>query len=210
RSGGVLATPCLRGGGDFPDWHEEGMGLKKQNTFDDFIAAAKYLIENKYTNPNRLAAMGGSNGGLLVGATMLQRPDLFRAVVSKAGLLDMIRFNLYNIGYMWEKEYGSIRDSTSFKNLLKYSPVHNVKQGVNYPATLLVASDNDDRVNPFHSFKFLAELQTKGSGTQPYLLYYEKGGGHSGSVTSEKRVETEAYIYSFIFKQLGMEKEIKY
>ena len=210
RSGGVLATPCLRGGGDFPDWHEEGMGLKKQNTFDDFIAAAKYLIENKYTNSNKLAAMGGSNGGLLVSAVMLQKPDLFKAVISQAGVLDMLRFHLYNVGYGWRAEYGDIRDSTEFKNLLKYSPVHNVKQDVNYPATLLVASDNDDRVNPFHSFKFLAELQAKGSGSEPYLLYYEKKGGHSGSVTSEKRVETEAYIYSFIFKQLGMEKEIKY
>jgi len=210
RNGGVLATPCLRGGGDFPDWHEEGMGLKKQNTFDDFIAAAEYLIANNYTNSNKLAAMGGSNGGLLVSAVMLQRPELFKAVVSQAGVLDMLRFHLYNVNYGNKVEYGDIKDSISFKNLLKYSPVHNVKQGVNYPATLLVASDNDDRVNPFHSFKFLAELQAKGSGAQPYLLYYEKGGGHSGSHVFEKRIETKAFVYSFIFKQLGMEKRIKY
>jgi prolyl oligopeptidase len=210
QSGGVLATPCLRGGGDFPGWHEQGMKLKKQNTFDDFIAAAEYLIANKYTNPTKIAAMGGSNGGLLVGATMLQRPDLFRVVVSQAGLLDMIRFNLYNIGYLWEKEYGKVKDSISFVNLLKYSPVHNVKQGVNYPSTLLVASDNDDRVNPFHSFKFLAELQAKGSSTHPYLLYYEKDGGHSGSMVSENYTNTRTYIYCFIFKELGMEKKIEW
>ena len=210
KNGGVFATPCIRGGGDYPGWHEEGIGLKKQNSFDDFIAAAEYLIANKYTNPNKLAAMGGSNGGLLVGAVMLQKPELFKAVICEAGVLDMLRFHLYNIGYVWRAEYGDIRDSTEFKNLLKYSPVHNVKQDVNYPATLLVASDNDDRVNPFHSFKFMAELQAKGSGTQPYLFYYEKNGGHSGSVTSEKHIETEAYIYAFIFKQLGIEKRIKY
>jgi prolyl oligopeptidase len=141
---------------------------------------------------------------------MLQRPDLFKAVVSHAGVLDMLRFHLYNTAYSWKKEYGSIKDSTEFKNLLKYSPVHNVKQGVNYPATLLVASDNDDRVNPFHSFKFLAELQAKSSGTQPYLLYYEKDGGHSGSSVLDKRMETKAYIYCFIFKLLGMENKIEY
>jgi prolyl oligopeptidase len=135
---------------------------------------------------------------------MLQRPDLFKAVVSQAGVLDMLRYHLYNTGYYWAQEYGIISDSISFKNLIKYSPVHNVKFGVNYPATLLVASDNDDRVNPFHSFKFLAELQSNGSKKEPYLLYYEKGGGHSGSDVLKKQVETKAYIYSFIFKQLGM------
>lgn len=204
ESGGILATPCLRGGGDFPGWHEKGMGLNKQNTFDDFIAAAEHLISNKYTNPTKIAAMGGSNGGLLVDAVMLQRPDLFKAVVSIAGLLDMMRYYLYNTGYYWTQEYGTISDSTSFKTLIKYSPVHNVKVGVNYPATLLVASDNDDRVNPFHSFKFLAELQSNGGKKEPYLLYYEKGGGHNGSDVLKKQTETKAYIYSFIFKQLGM------
>ncbi|MEO8760812.1 MAG: prolyl oligopeptidase family serine peptidase [Bacteroidia bacterium] len=210
KSGGVLATPCIRGGGDFPGWHEEGMGLKKQNSFDDFIGAAQYLTANNYTNASKLAAMGGSNGGLLVSAVMLQRPELFKAVVSEAGVLDMLRYHLYNIGYLWKTEYGNIKDSANFKNLLNYSPVHNVKRGINYPATLLTASDNDDRVNPFHSFKFLAELQDKGSITQPYLLYYEKDGGHNGSHVYDKSIETKAFIYSFIFKQLGMEKKIKY
>jgi prolyl oligopeptidase len=210
KAGGILAAPCLRGGGDFPGWHEQGMGLKKQNTFDDFIAAAEYLISNKYTNSTKMAAMGGSNGGLVVGAVMVQRPDLFKAVVAESGVFEMLRYHLYNIGYGYTREIGNIEDSLSFVNLLSYSPVHNVKKGVNYPAILLVASDNDDRVNPFNSFKFLAELQNKGTGTNPYLLYYEENAGHSGSIVYDKWAETRAYIYSFIFKQLGMEKKIKY
>lgn len=204
ENGGVLATPGIRGGGEYMGWHEKGNRLNKQNSFDDFIAAAQYLITNKYTNPDRLAIMGGSNGGLLVGAVMLQRPDLFKAVVSQAGLFDMLRFHLYDLNYLNKGEYGSIKDSADFKNLIGYSPVQNVKEGIRYPATLLVASDNDNRVSPFHSFKFIAALQSVASGTEPFLLYYEKGGGHSGSAVFEKRMETSAYIYSFIFNQLGM------
>ncbi len=204
ENGGILATPCIRGGGEYPDWHEQGRRLNKQNSFDDFIAAAEYLIANKYTNPEKIAAMGGSNGGLLVGAVMLQRPDLFKVVVSQAGLFDMLRFHLYDLNYLNKGEYGNVKDTADFKNLYSYSPAHNVKEGVNYPATLLVASDNDNRVNPFHSFKFIASLQAKGGNKQPYILYYEKGGGHSGGVTFEKHVETKAFIYAFIFKQLGM------
>ncbi len=204
ESGGILATPCIRGGGEYPDWHEKGVGLNKQNSFDDFIAAAEYLIETKYTNPNKIAAMGGSNGGLLVGAVMLQRPELFKVVISQSGLFDMLRFHLYDLAYLNTGEYGNIKDSTGFKNLLSYSPLHNVKQGINYPATLLVASDNDNRVSPFHSFKFIAALQANTAGKEPYVLYYEKGGGHSGSTIFEKYVDTKAYIYSFIYTQLGM------
>ena len=208
NSGGVLATPCLRGGGDYPGWHELGMRLNKQNTFDDFISAAQYLIGENYTNPGKLAAMGGSNGGLVVGASMVQRPDLFKVVVSEAGVSDMMRYHLFNIGYIYKEEFGNITDSLDFVNLISYSPVNNVKPGVDYPATLLVASDNDDRVLPFHSFKFIAELQDKGSGKNPYTLLYIENSGHSGSPVFEDRISKDAYIYSFIFKYLGIERKI--
>ena len=208
NSGGVLATPCLRGGGDYPGWHELGMRLNKQNTFDDFISAAQYLIGENYTNPGILAAMGGSNGGLVVGASMVQRPDLFKVVVSEAGVSDMMRYHLFNIGYIYKEEFGNITDSLDFVNLISYSPVNNVKPGVDYPATLLVASDNDDRVLPFHSFKFIAELQDKGSGKNPYTLLYIENSGHSGSPVFEDRISKDAYIYSFIFKYLGIERKI--
>jgi len=210
NNGGILATPCLRGGGDFPGWHEKGQRLNKQNTFDDFISAAEYLISMKYTNANKIAAMGGSNGGLVVGSCMLQRPDLFKVVVSESGILDMLRYHLYNIGYSYAEEYGNITDSIDFNNLYSYSPVNNVKSGVNYPATLLVASDNDDRVLPFNSFKFLSHLQANGTGNNPYVLYYQENSGHSGRKKKKKRIETDAYIYSFIYKYLGIEKKIRY
>lgn len=208
NSGGMLAVPQLRGGGDFPGWHEQGQRLNKQNTFDDFIAAAEYLISKKYTKPEKLAIMGGSNGGLLVGACMTQRPELFKVAVSKAGVLDMLRYHLYNIGYRYDEEYGSIKDSLDFENLIRYSPVSNVKSGIEYPATLLVASDNDDRVNPFHSFKFLSQLQTLGSGKNPYILYFQENAGHSGSRIFEEQIKTRAFIYSFIYKYLGIENKI--
>jgi len=208
NNGGLLAVPKLRGGGDFPNWHEQGKRLNKQNTFDDFIYAAEYLIVNSYTTSEKIAAMGGSNGGLLVGACMTQRPDLFKVVVSSAGVLDMLRYHLYNIGYKYVEEYGNITDSTDFENLLKYSPVQNVKKDVDYPATLLVASDNDDRVLPFHSFKFLSELQEKGSGKNPYVLYYQEKSGHSGNDIFDERMKTKAYIHAFIYKYLGMEKQV--
>ena len=208
NNGGILATPCLRGGGEFPKWHEKGMRLNKQNTFDDFIYAAEYLIEKKYTNSSKLAAMGGSHGGLVVGACMVQRPELFHVVVASAGVFDMIRYHLFNIGYRYKSEIGNVTDSLDFENLIKYSPVHNVKKGVDYPATLLIASDNDDRVLPFHSFKFLAELQEKGSGKNPYILYYQKRSGHSGNDNFEEMVKKNAYEYSFIFKHLGVENKL--
>ncbi len=208
NNGGLLAVPKLRGGGDFPNWHEQGMRLNKQNTFDDFIYAAEYLISNNYTNAGKIAAMGGSNGGLLVGACITQRPDLFKVAVSTAGVLDMLRYHVYNIGYKYEEEYGNINDSVDFENLSKYSPVQQVKKDVDYPATLLVASDNDDRVLPFHSFKFLSQLQTKGSGKNPYVLYYQEKSGHQGNDVFDDRINTKAYIYAFIFKYLGMERYV--
>ena len=206
--GGILATPCLRGGGDFPGWHEKGKRLNKQNTFDDFIAAAEYLIKENITVSSKIAVMGGSNGGLVVGACMVQRPDLFKVVVSEAGLLDMLRFHLFNIGYLWKKEYGTVADKEDFDNLLSYSPYHRIKAGTKYPATLLVASDNDDRVAPFHSFKFLASLQENGINKNPSVLYYHKRAGHSGNASYEESLQEDAYIYSFIFKHLGMEKKL--
>jgi len=210
NSGGLLAVPQLRGGGDFPDWHEQGRRLKKQNTFNDFISAAEFLIREKYTSSEKIAAMGGSHGGLVVGACMTQRPDLFKVVVSKSGVLDMMRYHLYNVGSgnRRKSEYGNITDSIDFENLIRYSPVQNVKKGIDYPATLLVASDNDDRVNPFQSFKFISELQSSGTSKNPYVLYYVENAGHGGSRVFDERIKTDAYIYSFIYKYLGMEKKI--
>jgi len=210
NNGGVLAIPGVRGGGDLPGWHEEGMRLNKKNSFDDFISAAEYLILNKYTNPDRLAAMGGSSGGLLVAAAMLQRPDLFQVVVARSGLFDMLRYHLFNVGYLYAEEYGTVNDSSDFFNLHGYSPVHNVDNGTRYPATLLVASDNDDRVPPFHSFKLLAALQARKTSPVPYALYYIKNAGHSGSAIFENQIEMESYIYSFLYRHMGIERKIRY
>lgn len=210
KNGGVLATPALRGGGEFPQWHEMGRRLNKQNTFDDFIAAAEYLISNKYTRPERIAAMGGSNGGLVVGAAMTQRPDLFRVVVSTAGAFDMLRYHLFNIGYVYEEEFGNVNDSIDFVNLRSYSPYHNIREDVNYPTTLLVAGANDDRVLAFHSFKFLARLQEQMPPDRPVVLYFQQNSGHSGSSIWNDHLDQEAYIYSFIFQHLGMNRKARF
>ncbi len=204
--GGVLAVPAIRGGGDFPGWHEAGSRLNKQKSFDDFAAAAQYLIRMGFTNPNRLAIMGGSNGGLVVGAAITQHPELFKAAVAESGLFDMLRYHLYNIGYSYSAEYGSVADSSDFVNLLSYSPVQNVRKGVHYPAVLLVASDNDDRLSPFHSFKFLAELQAKGNGKNPYLLYYQHNAGHTGSDVFNAEVEKKAFVIGWIEAELDMNR----
>ena len=157
-----------------------------------------------------IAAMGGSNGGLVVGAAMVQRPELFKVVVSNAGALDMLRYHLYNIGYSYVEEFGNVNDSLDFVHLKEYSPYHNIKEGVDYPATLLVAAANDDRVNPFHSFKFAAGLQDKTSGDSPIVLYFEENAGHSSNSIMNIQLETEAYIYSFIFQHLGMNRRAKF
>lgn len=211
-NGGIIAVPCLRGEGGYPGWHEKGMRLKKQNTIDDFIAAAEYLISNKYADPKRIAALGGSNGGLVIGAAMLQRPDLFKVVVSISGVFDMMRYHLYNIGYqsIYKEEFGNVKDSSDFKNLLHYSPLQNVKSGVVYPATLLVAGDNDDRVNPFHSFKFLATLQANASGKNPYIIYYQEKAGHNGAGSLAKEGDMWVAVYSFIFRNLKIEDQMYY
>ena len=212
NNGGVFAAPCLRGGGDYPGWHKKGMRLKKQKTFDDYIAAAEYLIAHKYTSTGKIAALGGSNGGLVVATAMLQRPELFKVVVSISGLFDMMRYHLYNIGYepVYRDEFGNIKDSVDFKNLLSYSPLQNVKQYLEYPPTLLVAGDNDDRVNPFHSFKFLATLQANAMGKNPHVLYYQEKAGHNGAGNQRKQEKMWVAVYSFIFRYLDMEDKMFY
>ena len=202
--GGILAVPAIRGGGDFPGWHDAGRRLNKQNSINDFIAAAEYLIANQFTNPNRLAAMGGSNGGLVVGAAINRQPELFKAAVAESGVFDMLRYHCYNIGYSYLPEYGSVADSADFVNLRSYSPVQNVKQDVRYPSVLLVASDNDDRVSPFHSFKFLATLQDKAAKENSYLLYYQRNAGHSGSEVYNAELKKKAFVMGWIERELGM------
>lgn len=205
ESGGILAVPQIRGGGEKGNkWHNDGKGLKKQNSFDDFIAAAQYLIHSGYTSKDHLAIEGGSNGGLLVTAVLTQRPDLFKAAVSHAGTIDMLRYPKFTGGKFWIDEYGDPNDSMAFANLLAYSPLHHVKAGVAYPATLLIAGDNDDRVPALHSFKFLAELQQKSTGDAPHLLYFEEEAGHSGSQTNDGVIDEEAFVLNFIFQQFGL------
>jgi len=197
--GGIVALPCLRGGGEYgEEWHNKGRLLNKQNTFDDFIAAAEYLIDSGYTKKEKLAIMGGSNGGLLVGAVITQRPDLCQVAVSSSGVFDMLRYHLYTIGSAWQSEYGSSLNKEQFEYIYKYSPLHNAKEA-NYPATLVVIGDHDDRVVPMHSYKFVATLQEKNKGSNPILLITQKGAGHyvGGG-------EMDAFVYSFIYEQLGV------
>ncbi|GAB4344565.1 MAG: prolyl oligopeptidase family serine peptidase [Flammeovirgaceae bacterium] len=204
---GVFALANLRGGAEYgEEWHKNGMLYKKQNVFDDFIAAAEYLIANKYTNSDKLAIAGGSNGGLLVGATMTQRPELFKVALPAVGVMDMLRYHKFTIGWAWAVEYGSSEDSlASFKNLLSYSPIHNLKEGVNYPATLITTADHDDRVVPAHSFKFAATLQEKHKGTNPVLIRIDKKAGHGAGKPISKTIEEQADIWSFMFQNMGEE-----
>ncbi|MBN2088917.1 S9 family peptidase [candidate division KSB1 bacterium] len=204
EQGGVYVSVNLRGGGEYGEkWHEAGMKLNKQNVFDDFIAAAECLIANKYTSSEKLAMEGGSNGGLLVGAIMTQRPDLFKVALAEVGVMDMLRYHKFTIGHHWSGEYGSSDDSTDFKNLLGYSPLHNLKEGVSYPATLTTTADHDDRVVPAHSFKFAATLQEKHSGTNPVLIRIDTKSGH-GSSSTTKALDETADIYAFTFHNLGV------
>jgi len=180
EQGGIYAVPNLRGGGEYgKEWHKAGTKMQKQNVFDDFIAAAEYLISEKYTSSEYLAIRGGSNGGLLVGATMTQRPDLMQVALPAVGVLDMLRYHTFTAGAGWAYDYGTAEDSKEMFDYLKgYSPVHNVKKGVNYPATLITTSDHDDRVVPAHSFKFAAELQDNYQGKNPILIRIETNAGH--------------------------------
>lgn len=205
--GGVYAVANLRGGGEYGQaWHEAGTKLKKQNVFDDFIAAAQWLQENKYTSPQKLAIAGGSNGGLLVGATMVQRPDLFAAALPAVGVLDMLRYHKFTIGWGWASDYGTADNEQEFKALLAYSPLHNVKPNTCYPATMITTGDHDDRVVPAHSFKFAAALQAAQGGKVPTLIRIETKAGHGAGKPTNKQIEEAADKYAFLYKVLQMGK----
>ena len=206
ENGGVYAIANLRGGGEYgEDWHKAGMLEKKQNVFDDFIAAAEFLIKEKYTSSDKLAIHGGSNGGLLVGACMTQRPELFKVALPAVGVLDMLKYHKYTIGWGWAVEYGSSDKKEEFDYLIKYSPLHNVKSAVNYPATMIMTADHDDRVVPAHSFKFAAELQSKQLPTgNSILIRIDKKAGHGAGKPTTKLIEDATDMYSFIFWNLGI------
>ena len=204
EQGFVYATANLRGGGEYGEkWHKAGMKTNKQNVFDDFIAAAEWLIANKYTSPEHLAVNGGSNGGLLIGAVINQRPELFKAAIPQVGVMDMLRFQKFTIGWNWIADYGSSDTADEFKAIYKYSPLHNIRAGGKYPATLITTADHDDRVVPAHSFKYAATLQEKASHETPLLIRIDTKSGHGASNTT-KALETAADIYSFLFWNLGV------
>ena len=206
--GGVYAVPNLRGGGEYgKQWHDAGTEMQKQNVFDDFIAAAEYLINQKYTSPEYLAIKGGSNGGLLIGATMLQRPELFKVALPAVGVLDMLRYHTFTAGAGWAYDYGTADDSKEMFEYLKgYSPLHNVKKGVSYPATLITTGDHDDRVVPAHSFKFAAELQAKQTGNNPILIRIETNAGHGAGTPVSKTREQNADLQAFTLWNMGVKK----
>lgn len=208
EQGGVYAVPNLRGGGEYgKKWHDAGTKLQKQNVFDDFIAAAEYLISENYTSKEYLAIRGGSNGGLLVGATMTQRPDLMQVALPAVGVMDMLRYHTFTAGAGWAYDYGTSEDSEEmFKYIKGYSPVHNVKEGVSYPATLVTTGDHDDRVVPAHSFKFAAELQEKQAGTAPTLIRIETNAGHGAGTPVSKTIEQYADIFGFTFYNMGYDE----
>jgi prolyl oligopeptidase len=203
--GGVYAVANLRGGGEYGEaWHEAGTKLHKQNVFDDFIAAAEYLIKNNYTKPAKLAVQGGSNGGLLVGAVLTQRPDLFGATLPAVGVMDMLRFNQFTAGRYWVDDYGSSANADEFKALYAYSPYHNIKPATKYPATLVTTADTDDRVVPGHSFKFAAAIQEAQAGPAPVLIRIETRAGHGGGKPTAKQIEETTDEMAFLVKNLGM------
>ena len=206
ESGGIYAQANLRGGGEYgEEWHQAGTKMKKQNVFDDFIAAAEWLIKNGYTGKDKIAIVGGSNGGLLVGACMTQRPDLFRVAVPQVGVMDMLRYHKFTIGWNWASDYGTSDDSKEmFEYLKSYSPLHNLKKGTRYPATLVTTADHDDRVVPAHSFKFAATLQECNDGTHPTLIRIDRKAGHGAGKPMSKVLEEQADIYGFIMYNLGM------
>jgi prolyl oligopeptidase len=204
EQGGIYALANLRGGGEYGEkWHEAGMRFKKQNVFDDFIGAAEYLIANKYTSNQRLAIRGGSNGGLLIGAVVNQRPDLFKVAIAQVGVMDMLRYHKFTIGSAWISEYGSSDSANDFKNIYKYSPLHNIKAGLNYPAMMILTADHDDRVVPAHSFKYASTLQEKYKGPNPVVIRIDTNSGHGSSNTS-KNIEVYTDIYAFCFFNMGI------
>ena len=205
EQGGLYVVVNLRGGSEYGEaWHQAGMLAKKQNVFDDFIGAAEYLIQNNYTRNNLIAIRGGSNGGLLVGACMTQRPDLFKVALPAVGVMDMLRYHLFTIGWAWAVEYGRSDKADQFPYLLKYSPLHTLKQGTHYPATLITTADHDDRVVPAHSFKFAARLQEAHQGANPVLIRIETKAGHGAGKPTSKQIEEAADIWSFTMHNLGL------
>ncbi|EIV8654331.1 S9 family peptidase [Vibrio parahaemolyticus] len=205
--GGIYAVANMRGGGEYGKaWHNAGTQQQKQNVFDDFIAAAEYLIENDYTSSERLAIRGGSNGGLLVGACMTQRPELFKVALPAVGVLDMLRYHTFTSGEGWKYDYGTSEQSEAmFRYLLGYSPVHNVKEGVQYPATLVTTADHDDRVVPAHSYKFIAELQDKQQGKNPVLIRIDVNAGHGAGMPLSKQIDLTTDVYAFTLHNMGIE-----
>ncbi len=202
--GGVYAVANLRGGGEYGEaWHQQGIKNNKQNVFDDFISAGEWLIEQKYTKSEKLAIAGGSNGGLLVGACITQRPDLFGAALPAVGVLDMLRFNQFTIGWAWESDYGSPQNEAEFQALYAYSPLHNLKPDTAYPATMITTADHDDRVVPAHSFKFAAALQAAHAGESPVLIRIETKAGHGAGKPTAKQIEEATDKWAFLAHELG-------
>jgi prolyl oligopeptidase len=203
--GGIYAIANIRGGSEYgKEWHEAGILGKKQNVFDDFIAAAEYLIREKYTSSPKLAISGGSNGGLLVGAVLNQRPELFGAALPAVGVMDMLRFHKFTIGWAWTSDYGSADDAKQFEFLRAYSPLHNIKPGTRYPATLVTTADHDDRVVPGHSFKYAAALQAAQAGSAPVLIRIDTKAGHGAGKPTTKQIEEAADKLAFLVKNLNM------
>jgi prolyl oligopeptidase len=203
--GGVYAVANVRGGGEYGrDWHDAGKLANKQNVFDDFIAAAEYLQRERYTSPAKLAISGGSNGGLLVGAVINQRPELFGAALPAVGVMDMLRFHKFTIGWAWTSDYGSPEKPDEFRVLHAYSPLHNIRQGARYPATLITTADHDDRVVPGHSFKYAAALQAAQGGPAPILIRIETKAGHGAGKPTSKQIEEAADRFAFLVRSLGM------
>ena len=211
EQGGIYCVANLRGGSEYGEaWHKAGMLENKQNVFDDFIAAAEYLIAEKYTSSDKLAIAGGSNGGLLVGACEVQRPDLYAVCLPAVGVMDMLRYHKFTIGWGWAVEYGSSENEEQFDYIYKYSPLHNIREGVKYPATLVTTVDHDDRVVPAHSFKFAAQMQHCQAGDAPVLIRIESNAGHGAGKPTSKRIAEEADTYSFLFQNIGVPyKEVK-
>jgi len=204
--GGIYAVPNLRGGGEYgEEWHQAGTKQRKQNVFDDFIAAAEWLIASRYTSSKKLAIAGGSNGGLLVGACMTQRPDLFGAALPAVGVLDMLRFHKFTIGWAWCEEYGSSDNENEFEALYAYSPLHNLKPGTAYPATMVTTADHDDRVVPAHSFKFTAALQAAHQGDAPVMIRIETKAGHGAGKPTAKVIEEIADRWAFLVRCLEID-----
>ena len=203
--GGIYASACIRGGSEYgKDWWKGGSRLNKQNVFDDFAWAGKWLIENKYTSTPKLAIQGGSNGGLLVGATLNQNPGLFGAAIPQVGVMDMLRFDKFTIGWAWRSDYGDPTNADDFKAMYAYSPYHNAKPGTKYPPTLVTTADHDDRVFPAHSFKYTAAMQNAQAGDAPVLIRIQVRGGHGAGLPTALQIEQQADIYGFLVKSLGM------